>query len=41
MKKYLLIVLAFVLGATMGLAAPLAQHLIDSKPAEGVLVNPE
>lgn len=41
MKKYLLIVLAFVFGAAMGLAAPLAQHLIDSKPAEGVLVNPE
>ena len=41
MKKYLVIVLAFVIGTTMGLAAPLAEHLLDSKPAEGVLVNPE
>lgn len=41
LKKYLIIVLAFVLGTTMGLAAPIAQHLIDSKPGEGVLISPE
>lgn len=39
MKKYLVIVLAFLLGATVVIAAPIAQHLIDSKPGEGVLVG--
>lgn len=39
MKKYLVIILTFILGTTIGLAAPIAQHLIDSTPAEGVLVN--
>ncbi len=39
MKKYMVIILTFILGITIGLAAPIAQHLIDSKPGEGVLVN--
>lgn len=41
MKKYLIIVLAFILGTAVGLAAPIAQHLLDSEPAEGVLINLE
>ncbi|NLY76177.1 MAG: cupin domain-containing protein [Firmicutes bacterium] len=39
MKKYLIVIMAFILGTAVGLTAPIAEHLIDSTPKEGVLIN--
>jgi len=41
MKKWFVVVLAFIIGTAAGLAAPIAQHLIDGTPGEGILINPE
>lgn len=41
LKKSFVIILTFILGTAIGLAAPIAQHLIDGTPGEGLLINPE
>lgn len=39
MRKVFFMSLIFVIGISVGLAAPIAKHLIDATPGEGVLVN--
>lgn len=41
MKMWFVILLSFIVGTAVGLAAPIAQHLIDGTPGEGILINPE